>query len=638
MPTDTPVTIFETPTYTSTFPPGTLTATPTNTLTNTITNTLTSTSTDTPIPTDTPVTILETPTYTWTFPPGTLTATPSNTATNTNTITPTITSTNTPVTVIPPVPTACYPGSAAFLSSYTFDPEDTNLQCWSVWSCPLGTNLQLDSTNYNNSPDSLEAIIPLAGGAADIGLDFSNAPVTIPPGSTISFYYKVSAYRGGTIQVYDTSNGQNRSEYTTAASATNWTQVTAALRPNSWTNVQKLYVQISGTSGLDLWIDDVTITLNTTPTITPTTTVTNTPTLTPTRTITNSPTPTPTGSATYTPSGTPTPTLTYLAHYTNTPTPVNFNTATPTPTKTSTPSSSPTVTPTAYPLGSQILSILLPAGYCPMGVAAANGYIAVSNGGATVLVYNSQGVSLYSVIPNASGAVTGVAIDDHGELYSAVNVSTLNGYTSLGGLSYAVTGCVVGHYLSPSSATYDYTWTGQGTVINPYGVKIDPSGNLVVTDQFSGTVLNLSWENDTVLNQTTGFYGKPCDLAVDPIGNIYVAEAGYSLPNVIYEFNPQYKYVRGFGVPTAFSPVTETSPTTSVAVDSQGNLFFNWYATIYSNITYTTSQDNFVYYSNSLGTNLGGYAANYPQLLWVDTSDNLYVADSGACAVNVYSK
>lgn len=98
-----PVTILETATYTDTFPPGTLTATPTNTSTSTNTLIPTATSTNSPLPTSTPVTILETPTYTFTFPPGTLTSTLTNTPTNTNTLIPTPTSTDTPLPTDTPV-------------------------------------------------------------------------------------------------------------------------------------------------------------------------------------------------------------------------------------------------------------------------------------------------------------------------------------------------------------------------------------------------------------------------------------------------------------------------------------------------------------------------------------------------------
>ena len=60
----------------------------------------------------------------------------------------------------------------------------------------------------------------------------------------------------------------------------------------------------------------------------------------------------------------------------------------------------------------------------------------------------------------------------------------------------------------------------------PTAVKIDANGNLVVADD-GGSVWNVSWNDDSVLNQTSGGPGmEPDDVALDAGGNLYVA--GYN--------------------------------------------------------------------------------------------------------------
>lgn len=141
-----------------------------------------------------------------------------------------------------------------------------------------------------------------------IGLNFPTG-VTVPAGSTISFYY-MSSTATGNAQVFDTSGGAYSWDGGSWQStlATSWTQVSFTMNPASPTAVDQIGFQIPGSTGtftspVTIWIDDVVITP---PVPTSTYTSTLTPTTTYSPTITSSPTPTIPGANTSTATNSPT--------------------------------------------------------------------------------------------------------------------------------------------------------------------------------------------------------------------------------------------------------------------------------------------------------------------------------------------
>lgn len=230
------------------------------------------------------------------------------------------------------------------------------------------------------------------------------------------------------------------------------------------------------------------------------------------------------------------------------------------------------------------------------------GYIATCCGD-TIQVFNNVGTWLYN-IPSSSANTYGLAIDNNGELYaSELGVG------------------VVGYILGPSGAVSDYVWTGQGSFYNPYGVKIDANENLVVADGNGNRVWNVSWDDDTVLNYTTGGPTvNPIDVALDNSGNLYVATE-YE----IAEYNSQYQYVNSFNGTNWNQSLG--SWIYGVGVDSVGNLYIS-----------DTKNGRIVIASNQ-GQYLGEIDGfGFPAHLVLDSANDLFIADQeGDCAVNEFT-
>lgn len=197
----------------------------------------------------------------------------------------------------------------------------------------------------------------------------------------------------------------------------------------------------------------------------------------------------------------------------------------------------------------------------------------------------------------------GMTIDSYGELYST---DTENGE-------------VDGYYLGPTGYNYDYTWTGQGNLVCPDGVKIDGNGNLVVADSCYPKIFNLSWINDSILNQTASTGLKTFDdVALNASGNIFVADFFYQ----IVEYYSNYNYFNSF-IGSGWSMPLTTSG--SVGFDSQGNLFIS--DVLNNRVVYATTQGNYL-------SELDGF--NGPTYLVLDNADDLFVVDTGNYRVDEF--
>jgi hypothetical protein len=278
---------------------------------------------------------------------------------------------------------------------------------------------------------------------------------------------------------------------------------------------------------------------------------------------------------------------------TDTPTPTPTGSATPTTTLTPLPGITP-----VYTFGQSGTNGIDGDFDSAWGVAVGQGFIAVgdfSTNNVQVFNVGSSGTTyLYSIPANNP---QGLAIDSYGELY-IVNEGL---------------GEVDGYYLTASAATsytYDYTWNGQGLLSDPIGVKIDAGGNLVVSDNASGIIYNLLWNDDSILHQTTGTPSAiyPNDVALDASGNIYTA-AG----NEVVKFNNTYTYANSF---TGSNWATALSYAIGVGVDSFGNLYIS------------DANNDRVVYATAQGAYLGEIdGLDYPAFLALDNANDLFVVN-----------
>jgi hypothetical protein len=246
-----------------------------------------------------------------------------------------------------------------------------------------------------------------------------------------------------------------------------------------------------------------------------------------------------------------------------------------------------------------------------VGVAVGSGFIAVSDGTyGNVQVFNSTGGWLYSIPVNGP---VGLAIDAYGELYICDD-----GYNGSG------TAEVDGFYLTNSGYTYDYTWSAQGQMTNPSGVKIDANGNLVVADpgflNGGGVIFNLYWNDDSTLNKINSVDGFASlinfyDVALDAGANIYAAtNFANSARQGITGFNGNYLYTGSFTGSNWATPLNNNR-IFSVGADSTGNLYISDWSN--QRVVYATAQ----------GTYLGQInLSSDPYYLALDNADDLFVA------------
>lgn len=247
------------------------------------------------------------------------------------------------------------------------------------------------------------------------------------------------------------------------------------------------------------------------------------------------------------------------------------------------------------------------------------------------------------------GLPSSVAADSAGNLYTADFAGgfleiTETGITRIRKISNGVITTVAGGGTSgdngPATGTELY---------NPEGVAVDSVGNLYFADTYNSLVRKVSNGVITTVagNGNGGFSGDggpalsaeldgPTAVAVDSTGNLYIADAGNNRVRKVS--NGMITTVAGNGN-GGFSGDGGSATSASfglpygVAVDLAGNLY------IADNLDHRIRKVQNGVITTVAGNGTGGFSGdngpatnaelNYPEGLAVDSSDNLYIADSG---------
>jgi DNA-binding beta-propeller fold protein YncE len=125
----------------------------------------------------------------------------------------------------------------------------------------------------------------------------------------------------------------------------------------------------------------------------------------------------------------------------------------------------------------------------------------------------AQGLD-YRTIQRIAGpfnAPTNVAIADNGELFVA------DGYGNARIHRFSPTGELLHSWGEPGS--------GPGQFYVPHGIGFDRDGTLLICDRENHRLVRYSTEGK-FLEEWTGI-ARPCEVAVDPDGNVFIAELGY---------------------------------------------------------------------------------------------------------------
>ena len=226
---------------------------------------------------------------------------------------------------------------------------------------------------------------------------------------------------------------------------------------------------------------------------------------------------------------------------------------------------------------------------------------------------------------------TGIVIDKSGNIYIADGLNNRVRKVS-GGVITTVAGNGTAGY------TGDKGQAASAELNNPIGLALDSSGNLYIADS-ANNVIRMVTSSGIIStfagNNTAGYSGdkalatgaqlfNPVGVAADAAGNVYIADTGNNVIRQVYNGNI-VTYAEGFTQPDAVA--ADTSGNIYVA-DTQGRRIVK-----YSNGVYTTIAGNgYGQFSGDNGP--GPNAALYdPMGLAVDSSGNVYIADTFNCRI-----
>ena len=264
-------------------------------------------------------------------------------------------------------------------------------------------------------------------------------------------------------------------------------------------------------------------------------------------------------------------------------------------------------------------------------------YVADGFNGKIRIIYSNGTVSTYvdGRALDASFTPYGIELDPHGNLYVAdsgnhkIRIIYSNGTVS----TYAGTGARGSLDGPASSATFDY----------PQYIELDPHGNLYVTDTGNNKI-RIIHSNGTVSTYAgTGGYGSldgpalnatfyyPFGLELDSSGNLYVTDTGNNKIRIIHSNGTVSTYAGTDGYGSLDGPALNATfrDPFGLELDSSGNLYVadasnNKIRIIYSNGTVST------FAGTGARGSLDGPALNatfyYPSGLELDSSGNLYVS------------
>ena len=185
--------------------------------------------------------------------------------------------------------------------------------------------------------------------------------------------------------------------------------------------------------------------------------------------------------------------------------------------------------------------------------------------------------------------------------------------------------------------------SGTGKFDLPGGVAVDSSGNVYVADTLNDRIQVFS-SNGTFIAQfgsygyANGQFDSPTSVAVDSSGNIYVADYGNDR---IQEFSSSYNFLTQWGV--AGTGNGEFENPEGVAVDSSGNVYVadtgnnRIQKFVSSTGKYITQWGGGNCTSSTCPGGSGNGLLNGPQGVAVDSSGNVYVADTGNGLIQTFN-
>jgi len=274
----------------------------------------------------------------------------------------------------------------------------------------------------------------------------------------------------------------------------------------------------------------------------------------------------------------------------------------------------------------------------PSSVHATAGYITTVAGGGIGDGGSATAATMtpYSVAVDASGNV--YILDGTNKVVREINASTGVITTVAGGGASSTNGVAATSF--------------QLSV--PYAIALDTSGNIYISDQGTQRVYEVYASDHTIHyvagNGTGGFSGdgaaatsaklnNPDGLAVDSAGNIYIADSYNHRIREVTKSNGYISTIAGTGTASSTGDGAAATLATlnfpyAVALDTSGNIYIaERSGARIREITVSNGNISTVAGNGTSGYSGDGAAATsaelyYPDGLYVDTSGNIFIADS----------
>jgi len=292
------------------------------------------------------------------------------------------------------------------------------------------------------------------------------------------------------------------------------------------------------------------------------------------------------------------------------------------------------------------------------------GQIAVPSPGniSTVAGIGTQGYSGDGGFATSAqiGLVTDVAVDFAGNLYFAdYSNNRIRKIDAKTGTVSTVAGNGTGAVFSRGNSWGDNGPASNAIVNAPWGIGLDKAGNLYITDPGNKVVRkvtaatgiittvagNPNWTGSGDQNlAVNAVLSQPYDVAVDDLGNIFIAEGKGNIIQEVFAETGLIKTIAGNGTfgysgDRGLAIDAQLGTPTSIAVDAGGNIYFSDYdnnvvrkVTVSTGIITTVAGNGKPEYDGDggLATKAG---LKWPEFVNVDLSGNLYIADYSNCTV-----
>jgi trimeric autotransporter adhesin len=271
----------------------------------------------------------------------------------------------------------------------------------------------------------------------------------------------------------------------------------------------------------------------------------------------------------------------------------------------------------------------------------------------TVLGFSGDGGPAVNALVDLLGSsASGIAVDSSGNVYIADSVN--NRIRRIDAITHDIS-TVVG---SGPVGTNTGSFSGDGgpatnaTLNTPTGIAIDPStGDLYVADTSNSRVRKVSAGNISTVVGTGGYAGdggaatngqinNPNGVAVDPLGNLYIADSANCVVRKVTASNGLITTIAGIGGSCGYSgdggaaTAAQLNGPESIILDSSGNIFVS--DTANARVRKITPGGTI---STVAGNGTAGYlgdggAATAAEIdsangIFVDSNFDLYIADYG---------